>query len=130
MKFLILKKKNRLRVSSILQFNDSNNSQMTELEQINLFVCIISQVIHPKSPHQCNLKNIFRRESSKMYELYSKYWRHLAAWAGDSLIKQSVTVLGIPLIIQLTLGTFFTLADLGKWREIPLSLKILFKRDI
>ena len=95
------------------------------VEEINLFVCIRSQVIHPKSPHQCNLKNIFRRESSKMYELYSTYWRHLAAWAGDSLIKQQVTILAIPLIIQLTLGAFFTLADLGKWRKIPLSLKPL-----
>ena len=91
------------------------------VEEINLFVCIRSQVIHPKSPHQCNLNNIFRRESFKMYELYSTYWRHLAGWAGDSLIKQQVTILAIPLIIQLTLGAFFTLADLGKWRKIPFS---------
>ena len=30
------------------------------------------------------------------------------------MIKQQMTVIGIPLVIQLTLGTFFTLADLGK----------------
>ena len=66
-----------------------------------------------------------------MYELYSTYWRQLAAWAGDSLIKQQVTILAIPLIIQLTLGTFFTLADLGKWRKIrEIKFENLFKRDI
>ena len=53
-----------------------------------------------------------------MYELYSKYWRNQAEWAGDSPIKQQVTVVAIPLIIQLTLGTFFTLADLGKLLKI------------
>merc|ERR1712131_93158 len=69
------------------------------------------------------------RESIKMYKLYTDYWCHQAEWAGDSIIKQQMTVVGIPLLIQVTLGAFFTLADLGyiKWFE---KIKIQSKKKI
>ena len=38
------------------------------------------------------------------------------------MIKQQMTVIGIPLVIQLTLGTFFTLADLGKVLKMQCAL--------
>ena len=49
-----------------------------------------------------------------MYDLYSQYWETLSKWAGDSIFKQQVTIVGIPFLIQFILGLFFTMSDLGK----------------
>ena len=39
-------------------------------------------------------------------------------WKNVSVLKQQVTIVGIPFIIQFIVGTFFTLSDLGKLNEI------------
>ena len=48
-----------------------------------------------------------------MLELYAKYWENLSNWADDSVLKQQVTIIGIPFVIQFLVGSFFTLSDLG-----------------
>ena len=48
-----------------------------------------------------------------IFKLYVEYWKWMSNWAQNDLIKQQVTLLGIPFIIQILLGGFFTLTDLG-----------------
>jgi len=64
-----------------------------------------------------------------MFELYAKYWENLSNWADDSVLKQQVTIIGIPFVIQFLVGSFFTLSDLGliSWMQ---RLKIQEKKKI